>query len=154
MRTITKDKTRMMEEIRKLISEGHTVSIKAKGYSMNPGLVQLRDSITLGPWDDSQLKKGCVALVKDLRGEYLVHRIIAREGDMLTLAGDGNVGLIEKASTKDVIGIMHGITRKGRDYNSDSFIWKAYSWLWMFLMPVRRWPLGLWRRLNPQPPLH
>ena len=136
-----------MEEIRELISKGNTVTIRAKGNSMNPFIEHLRDSITLGPWKDEDIRKGCVALVKDNKGNYLVHRIIRREKETVTLIGDGNVGLYETAETDNIIGIMYSVTRKGKVWSTDSKVWKLYSWLWMFLLPVRRLPLGLWRRL-------
>lgn len=136
-----------MEEIRKLVSEGRTVSLTVKGNSMNPFLVSLRDQMTLGPWKNEDIRKGCVALVRDTRGNYLIHRIIERKDDTVRLIGDGNVGLYETARLDDVIAIMYSITRKGKVWNADNKIWKLYSWLWMFILPVRRWPLGLWRRI-------
>lgn len=147
MSTLVKDKALMMEEIRKLISEGRTVSLTVKGNSMNPFLVSLRDQMTLGPWKDEDIRKGCVALVKDIRGNYLIHRIISRDGNTVTLIGDGNVGLYEKVITDEIIGIMYSITRKGKVWKADDRMWKLYSWFWMLILPVRRWPLGLWRRI-------
>ena len=138
----------MMEEIRTLISEGKTVTLTVKGNSMNPFLVHLRDQMTLGPWKDSDIKKGTVALVKDIRGNYLIHRIISRDEKTVTLLGDGNIAMTETATFEDIIGIMYSITRKGKEWKSDNFIWKTYSWFWMLLAPLRRYPLGLWRRLN------
>ncbi|MBR5615977.1 MAG: S24/S26 family peptidase [Clostridia bacterium] len=146
-KTLIIDKAVMMEEIRKLVSEGMSATITVKGNSMNPFIVDRRDRITLGPFEDEELRRGCVALVRDVRGEYLVHRVISREGDMVTLLGDGNLRMTEKAHESDVIALMRSVERKGRRVSVDSFVWKAYSWLWMFLEPVRRWPLGLWRRL-------
>lgn len=147
-KTIIKDKAVMMEEIRTLISEGKTVSLTVKGNSMNPFMVHLRDQMTLGPWTDKDIKKGTVALVKDNRGNYLIHRIIRREKETVTLLGDGNIAMTETARFEDIIGIMYSITRKGKVWTSDNLIWKAYSWLWMMLTPLRRYPLGVWRRLN------
>lgn len=136
-----------MEEIRTLISEGRTVSLTVKGNSMNPFLVNMRDQMTLGPWKDEDIRKGCVALVKDTKGNYLIHRIIRRDKETVTLIGDGNVGLYETAQMNNIIGIMYSITRKGKVWKADDRIWKLYSWFWMLLLPLRRWPLGLWRRL-------
>ena len=147
MSTIVKTQVIVMEEIRELISKGNTVTIRAKGNSMNPFIEHLRDEITLGPWKDEDIRKGCVALVKDNKGNYLVHRIIRREKETVTLIGDGNVGLYETAETDNIIGIMYSVTRKGKVWSTGSKVWKLYSWLWMFLLPVRRLPLGLWRRL-------
>lgn len=147
-KTLIKDKAIMMEEIRSLISEGRTVSITVKGHSMNPFLVNMRDQMTLGPWKDEDIRKGCVALVRDIRGNYLIHRIIRREEGRVILLGDGNIGFTETAEFKDIIGIMYSITRKGRTWSSDSFVWKTYSAVWMFMTPVRRWPLALYRKLH------
>ena len=147
-KTIIKDKALIMEEIRVLISEGRTVSLTVKGNSMNPFMVHLRDQITLGPWTDSQIRKGTVALVKDIRGNYLIHRIIRRGTDTVTLLGDGNLGMTETATFDNIIGIMYSITRKGHVWNAESLVWRTYSWLWTILTPLRRYPLGLWRRLN------
>ncbi len=143
----------MMAEISKLISEGKTVSISAKGYSMNPFIMHMRDQITLGPWTDSQIKKGAVVLVKDVRGCFLIHRIIKREGNKITLLGDGNIGITETAHVKNIIGLMHAVIKKGRTYSVKSLSWRLYSWFWKILTPVRRYPLAIWRRLNPQKPL-
>lgn len=142
-----------MAEISKLISEGKTVSISAKGYSMNPFIMHMRDQITLGPWTDSQIKKGAVVLVKDVRGCFLIHRIIKREGNKITLLGDGNIGITETAHVKNIIGLMHAVIKKGRTYSVKSLSWRLYSWFWKILTPVRRYPLAIWRRLNPQKPL-
>lgn len=150
---ITIDKDTMYQEISRLIAEGKTVSITVKGYSMNPFLMHLRDQITLGPWTDGDIHRGTVALVRDVRGNVLIHRIIRRDGNIIILEGDGNIGLQEKATLDGIAGIMHSITRKNRTYSSKSFIWRAYSWIWMFLRPVRVYPLALWRKLNPQQPL-
>ena len=147
-KTIIKDKALMMEQIRTLIAEGKTVSLTVKGNSMNPFMVHLRDQITLGPWKDDDIKKGTVALVKDIRGNYLIHRIIRRDEKTVTLLGDGNIGMTETATFDNIIGIMYNITRKGRIWASDGFGWRAYSWIWAVLTPLRRYPLGLWRRLN------
>ena len=141
------EKAVMMEEIRGMVSEGLSVTISVKGNSMNPFIVDGRDQITLGPFKEGELRRGCVALVRDVRGEYLVHRIISREGDTVILLGDGNLCMTEKALVSEVIAIVRSIERKGRCIPTDSFIWRAYSWIWMTLKPVRKWPLGLWRRL-------
>lgn len=146
-KTILKDKGLMMEEVRRLIAEGKTVSITVKGNSMNPFIVHLRDRMTLGPWKDQDIRKGTVALVKDTRGNYVIHRIIRRDEKTVTLLGDGNLGLYETASFDNIIAIMYSIDRKGRTWSRDSFIWRIYSWLWMLLTPVRRYPLAIWRRL-------
>jgi hypothetical protein len=149
--TITINKAIMMEEIRKLISEGRTVTITVKGNSMNPFMVHLRDQMTLGPWKKEDIRRGTVALVKDRTGNHLIHRIMQVRPEGVILQGDGNVRLVETATWDNIIGIMYSITRKDRTYTPKSLIWRTYSAVWMALTPLRRWPLGLWRKIFPQP---
>ena len=146
-KTIIKDKGIMMEEIRTLVSEGKSVTLTVKGNSMNPFIVHLRDRMTLGPWEDEDIRKGTVALVRDSRGNYVIHRIIKRDKNTVTLLGDGNVGFTETSTTADIIGIMKSVERKGRVWTKDSLVWRTYSWIWMVLTPLRRYPLAIWRRL-------
>ena len=114
---------------------------------MNPFIVHLRDRMTIGPWKDEDIRKGTVALVKDTRGSYVIHRIIKRDKDRVVLLGDGNIGFTETATLDNVIGIMHNIDRKGRVWTPQSTLWRLYSWFWMTLTPLRRYPLALWRKL-------
>ena len=137
----------MMEEIRQLVAEGMSATITVKGNSMNPFIVHLRDRMTIGPWKDSDIRKGTVALVRDTRGNYVIHRIIRRDKGTVILLGDGNVGFTETATLDNIIGIMHNIDRKGRIWTSESAMWRLYSWFWMTLTPLRRYPLALWRKL-------
>jgi hypothetical protein len=146
-KTLIINKALMMEDIRQLISEGRSVTITAKGNSMNPFIVDGRDQITLSPFKDEDLRRGCVSLVRDVRGEYLLHRVIRRDGDMITLLGDGNLRITAKAHVSEVIALMHSIERKGRTISAESLLWKVCSWIWMSLQPVRRYPLSLWRKL-------
>ena len=152
-RQITINKEQIFTEISKLIAEGKTVTLLTKGYSMNPFIMHLRDTIIIGPWKDEEIRKGTVVLAKDIKGQYIVHRVISREKDIVTLMGDGNIGLKETAHVEDIIGRLYQIKRKGRTYQTEGLTWRLYSWLWMALTPLRRWPLGLWRRLYPQQPL-
>ena len=120
---------------------------------MNPFIMHLRDQITLGPWKDEQITKGAVVLAKDIKGRFIVHRIIRRDGDTIILMGDGNIGITETAMAQDVIGLMYSVTKKGRTYSVKSLRWRLYSWFWKILTPVRRYPLALWRRTHRQQPL-
>lgn len=144
---ILADKALMMEEIRRLVSEGRTATITMKGNSMNPFIVHDRDKMTLGGFEDSEIKRGTVVLFKDSTGDYIIHRIVRRDGDVLTIKGDGNSKKVEKARVRDVIAVMHNIERKGCIYTPESRTWRVYSYIWMLLSPVRRILLGLWRRI-------
>lgn len=143
----------IFEEVSKIVAKGGMVTITAVGYSMNPGIVHMRDQITLGPWTDNDIRPGTVALVRDIRGNVVLHRIIKRKDNLILLEGDGNIGQKEKATLDGIAGIMHSITRKNRIITSKNLLWRIYSWTWVALRPLRLYPLVLWRKLNPQQPL-
>ena len=143
----------IFEEVSKIVAKGGMVTITAVGYSMNPGIVHKRDQITLGPWTDNDIRPGTVALVRDIRGNVVLHRIIKRKDNLILLEGDGNIGQKEKATLDGIAGIMHSITRKNRIITSKNLLWRIYSWTWVALRPLRLYPLVLWRKLNPQQPL-
>lgn len=138
----------MMDAVRKLIDSGKTVTISLKGNSMNPFIVHLRDSMTLRKATDADVRKGTVALVLTDDGHYVLHRIYAVDGDVITMLGDGNVKMTEKCTRANIIGVMQSLDRKGHTVTPESREWKLYSRLWNFLTPVRRYPLALWRRLH------
>jgi hypothetical protein len=85
------NKEDIFKEISTIIAEGKAVTLTANGYSMNPFLFHLRDQITLGPWTDSDIRPGAVALVRDIKGNIVLHRIVSRKGNEIILEGDGNI---------------------------------------------------------------
>lgn len=142
-----KENAVLLAEAGKLIAQGHTVTMLAKGRSMSPFIVHLRDKVILGAFDPDSLKKGDCVLAKVQSGQYVLHRIIRRDGDRLILKGDGNVSGCEMCTVDDVQGILLRVIRNGREVSTSSFAWRACSKVWIFLDPLRRWLLAIWRRL-------
>ena len=85
---------------------------------------------------------GDIVLVK-IGERYILHRVIAREGDALTLMGDGNIRGTEACRTGDVIGTVAEIIRP-----SGRVRIPGRARLWRMLKPIRRYLLALWRRLS------
>lgn len=137
----------LLPEVARLISEGHTVTLTVRGNSMNPFLVDRRDSIVLGPFAEADLQPGIAVLARESTGRIVFHRIISRRGSVLTLQGDGNLRATEQADTADVMGIMLSAIRKGKEYPCSGRTWQRYSYWWMKLTPVRRWLLAVFRRI-------
>ena len=130
----------LFEEIAALLREGHVVTIPVKGRSMSPFLADGRDAVTLqacGAGD--KLKPGDVVLARTGRtGMIVLHRIIARKGEWLTLQGDANPLQTERASMEDVVGVAVSFTRKGKNYAATSLAWRSYSLWRMHLASCRR----------------
>ncbi len=133
-------------EIIKFMEEGHTVTLRLKGYSMRPFLENDRDRALMKL--ASNPKVGDPVLAEIGHRHYVLHRIIAIEGDTVTLRGDGNIAT-EQCRLQDVKGEVVGFYRKNRQTldRTDGRKWKVYSWIWTRLFPVRRYLLAFYRRM-------
>lgn len=132
----------LMPEIARLLSEGHTVTIPLKGNSMRPFLCHMRDKALLVLPEN--VKVGDPVLAENTPGHYVLHRIVAINGQHVTLLGDGNL-TTESCTLSDIIALAKAFYRKGSD--TPDYItspkWRIYSWCWMRLRPVRRYLLLL-----------
>lgn len=93
------------------VAGGERVVISVKGYSMRPFLEHLRDKVELAPWTDVQV--GDAVLAEIAAGHFVLHRVICREGDHLTLKGDGNLRGVEHCTLADVRGLVTKYIRPG-----------------------------------------
>ena len=135
-----------LPEVIKLLENGHTVTIRLKGYSMRPFLENNRDKGLLECVSNPQVND--VVLAETAPRHYVLHRIIKIEGDVVTLRGDGNLNN-EICRLCDIKGKAIGFYRKGRETldSTDGRKWKVYSWIWVRLFPVRRYLLAFYRRI-------
>lgn len=134
-----------LKGIRDLIEEGHTATLRVRGNSMRPFLEDRRDSIVLTAV--THIEVGDAVLAEITPGKYVFHRIIAIDGENVTLKGDGNVNGTEHCTKADVKANALAVIRKGKEYSTTGKRWLRYSKLWMRLDPVRRWLLAIHRRL-------
>lgn len=137
----------LIPEVGELISQGHSVTLTARGNSMNPFIVDRRDRIVLSPFTDAQLQPGAVVLAETKGHRYVLHRILHRHGDDLTLSGDGNLRQTEQTDIHHVIGLMTAVIRKEKTYNTEGRVWLSYSRWWKRLTPLRRYLLAVYRRI-------
>lgn len=146
MKQIQFPNNQIIPEIIRFMEEGHTVTLRLKGNSMRPFLEDNRDKALMTKAVNPQVGDPVLAWTTDQR--YVLHRIVAIEGDLVTLRGDGNLGT-ETCRLADVKGAVIGFYRKGREKldRTDGRKWRVYSWIWTHLLPVRRWLLGAYRRL-------
>lgn len=133
----------LFNQIAEKVASGSSVRFKVKGNSMNPLLVHDRDEVIVSPFIDGDLVCGVLVLGKDSKERVLLHRIIKRDGNVLTLMGDGNWALKEEVSVFDVAGIVKTVVRKGKVWNTCSFSMRVYVAVWMAMLPVRRYLLLL-----------
>ena len=136
----------LLPEIVKMLDEGHTVTLRLRGYSMRPFLEDNRDKALLTKAIDPKVGDPVFAEVGPKH--FVLHRIVKIEGDAVTLRGDGNLG-DEHCRLQDVKGAVIGFYRKGRTTldRTDGRKWRIYSYIWMHLYPIRRWLLAFYRRI-------
>lgn len=146
MRKVTVANEELLSEVVKLLSEGNSVTIKAKGNSMLPFIVGDRDSVVLQRKDTFAI--GNIVLAKIAPKHYVLHRIMQMNDDNVSLMGDGNLKGIEKCSTSNVCGYAIAIIHKGKeiDCNSKKELLKAK--IWRTLLPIRRYLLAIYRRIK------
>ncbi len=128
---------------RDMIRQGHTVTINVKGYSMRPFLEHERDKVLLV--SPGELHVGDAVLAEIASNTYVLHRIIAIDGQQITLMGDGNVRGTEHCLCQDVVGVVKKYIRPNRTIDANDVTLMRRIRLWRKLLPVRRYLLFLYR---------
>jgi hypothetical protein len=138
----------LLPEIVKMLNEGHTITLRLRGFSMRPFLEDNRDKALFTKPILENLKVGDPVLAETIPSHFVLHRIINIEGEKVTLLGDGNL-ISEHCKLEDIRGAIVGFYRKNSPTldRIDGRKWKTYSTVWMKLRPIRRILLGFYRRL-------
>lgn len=132
----------LLEEVASLLAEGRDVELMTKGTSMLPFIIGGRDSVILRKKSTGSPLPGEIVLARRSPGNYVLHRIVAVNGEAVTLRGDGNVSGTETVSVKDILGKVEAIVGpSGRKRVPGN------AYLWRHSNPfVRRCALALYRR--------
>lgn len=134
----------LLAEVRRLVAEGHPVTLRVKGNSMLPFIYGGKDNVRFVKPQHSNVRD--IVLAEISSGVYVAHRIIAIDGDRVTLMGDGNVAGTEHCRLKDLAAKVEVIIRDGREINPYTRQMMRYAELWWRLRGVRRWLLAVLRR--------
>lgn len=120
--------------VRDTLLEGNSVRVTVKGESMLP-FFRSGSTITLRPVREEDIRKYNVVMA-DAGHAFVVHRIVDVKDDCITLFGDGNIRGVERVARDKIYGVVDC---------SPLHIFFAKIWLWM--RPVRRYPLAIFRRI-------
>ena len=139
-RTLSSDDANLTQ-IPQLLEEGKVVILKRpKGVSMLPYIRGGVDSVKLRKVEGLQVGNIVLAL---FRGRPIVHRVIAIDGNKITLMGDGNLQGTERGDISEVLGIVDEIiTPSGRRHKPGN------GRLWYRLLPVRKYLLKVYKKWN------
>lgn len=137
----------MLGSVSEMLAEGRSVIIRTKGVSMLPFIVGDKDSVELSAKEECV--PGDIVLAQIVPGHYVLHRLIAVEGDSVTLMGDGNLHGVERCRKADVCGRVVRILRSsGKQTDCSSERFKKNSRRWRRLpYIVRRVILAIYRRV-------
>lgn len=137
---------RIIEGAIRLVGEGVCVTLPVNGNSMLPFIIGGRESVILQQSIEPRVGDVVLALVKG--GYYVVHRIIAIDGNTVTLMGDGNLSITEQCLVSDIKArITHVVSADGRQHEIDN-LWRRWAArLWWHLRPIRRYLLAIYKRL-------
>ena len=134
MKVINRDNVTTFSVVRDILLEGDKVTITVNGQSMLP-FFRSGSTVTLRPIRKEDFKKYAVVFA-DAGNHFVIHRIINIEANKVTLLGDGNIYGTESMDKERVYGVIDC---------SALHIFFAKIWLWM--RPVRRFPLAIFRRV-------
>ena len=134
MKVINRDNVTTFSVVRDILLEGDKVTITVNGQSMLP-FFRSGSTVTLRPIRKEDFKKYAVVFA-DAGNHFVIHRIINIEENKVTLLGDGNIYGTESMDKEKVYGVIDC---------SALHIFFAKIWLWM--RPVRRFPLAIFRRV-------
>ena len=128
----------LMPEVGRLIREGKTVVLPVRGNSMRPFIQNGNDCVELHPLPPV-LRKGDVVLARTSKGYYVLHRVTAISPDLLTLEGDGTIGLRETCRPSDVLARAEWVIDAHKERHSLLDRRARIKWrMWYMLRPLRR----------------
>lgn len=120
--------------VRDTLLEGKTVRVAVNGQSMLP-FFRSGSTIIIRPVREEDIRKYSVVMA-DAGHAFVVHRIIEVGDEVITLLGDGNIYGTEQVTREKIYGVVDC---------SPLHLFFAKIWLW--LRPVRRFPLAIFRRI-------
>lgn len=121
-----KDSQIVMPEVSRLLQQGYIIEFTPQGTSMRPYIDGGRDTVILQK-PHGNISAGDIVLAQ-VGARYVLHRVIRRKGNHLTLRGDGNLQGEEHCLTSDVIGKAISIIRGQGEHAREVELHRAFVW--------------------------
>lgn len=134
-----------LSAVAEYLRRGKDVTIWVKGYSMRPFIEHERDRVTLQ--FKEELHVGDAVLAQPKKGWFVLHRIIAIDGEKITLQGDGNIVGVENCLKEQICGTVTTYIRPHRTISADDTTLCRRIVLWRKLRPVRRYLLFIYKNV-------
>ena len=138
MKLVSLPMEKLVEMLLLQLEEGGVAPLTVTGNSMYPTFRHRRDTVTLVK---GQPGKKDVILYKRDNGAYVLHRVV-KAGAIYTCCGD-NQWQPEPVRPDQVIAVVSGFVRKGKNYTVEHKGYRLWIWFWVGIFPVRRPILAL-----------
>lgn len=108
-----------------------------KGNSMYPLIRQGKDVLIIKKCN-TRLKKMDVPLYKRDSGQYVLHRIVKVNSNDYVLRGDNTYYNETGIRDDQILGVLSGIIREGKEISVNSFWYKLYTYFWYYTYYLRK----------------
>lgn len=135
-----------------ILRSGQSVQLQPRGWSMYPMFIPGRDWAILTPVRECvsgdtkteislpsvrSLRRGDVALFRRRSGILVMHRICRVRQDDFWFVGDNQTDIERGIAPEQIIGVLSGFVRKGKEHKTDEFCYRVLSRIWLDLRPFR-----------------
>ena len=127
-----------------LRANGH-LTYPIVGVSMLPLLRQDRDVVSVERKTAARCAPGDVVLYRR-GGRYVLHRVIAVRPEDYVILGDNCAAKEYGTTDADILGVMSGFIRNGREHRVEEPAYRLYTWWMLHFIGPRIALKGLWRR--------
>ncbi|MBE6562680.1 MAG: hypothetical protein E7660_02990 [Ruminococcaceae bacterium] len=134
------------ESVIPLIDEGLTVPLKVSGSSMEPFLVDGRDTVFISK-PKFPLKVGDIAFFERENGRIVMHRIKRiKKGDYYFI-GDAEKVIEGPVSAEKIFGVVRSVNRKGKTADKKDLTFWFFRNVWIRIIPLRPFALKVYEGL-------
>ena len=107
------------------------------GVSMLPLLRQGKDMFIVSKRSGERCRVGDVVLYRRPPDHYVLHRVIEVRPDDYVILGDNCINKEYGIKDDDIIAVMTGYIRRGREHSISEKGYRLYSFIWLHTIPVR-----------------
>ncbi len=107
------------------------------GVSMLPLLRQGRDLFIVEKKGPERCRVGDVVLFRRPPDDYVLHRVVEVRPQDYVILGDNCVSRETGVREEDILGVMTGFVRDGREHSVTEAGYRAYSFLWLHTAALR-----------------
>ena len=129
-----------------------TLTYTNVGVSMLPLLRQGKDLFTVAKKGSERCKVGDVVLYRRPPNQYVLHRVVGVRPDDYVILGDNCVAKEYGIRDEDILGVMTGFVRNGKEHSISEVRYRMYSAIMVHMIGPRvllkKSALRLWRLLK------